>query len=99
MTGAFIDAQEAHRIGLYNRVVPPERLAAETAALVDALVRGPLDGIAATKDALNQLNMDLEAALEHEARVQAELMTRPDFREGFAAFMEKRPPRFDGAPE
>jgi 2-(1,2-epoxy-1,2-dihydrophenyl)acetyl-CoA isomerase len=43
--------------------------------------------------------MDLDAALEHEARVQAELMTRPDFREGFAAFMEKRPPRFEGAPE
>jgi enoyl-CoA hydratase/carnithine racemase len=100
MTGAFIDAAEAHRIGLYNRVVPPHRLEAETAALADALARGPLDGIAATKDALNrEMAMDLDAALEHEARVQAELMTRPDFREGFAAFMEKRPPRFEGAPE
>ena len=44
--------------------------------------------------------MDLEAALRRRRRaIQAELMTRPDFREGFAAFMEKRPPRFDGAPE
>jgi enoyl-CoA hydratase/carnithine racemase len=100
MTGAFIDAREAHRIGLYNRVVPPERLEAETAGLVDALVRGPLPGIAATKDALDrEATMDLEQALEHEARLQAGLMARPDFREGFAAFMEKRPPRFDGAPE
>jgi enoyl-CoA hydratase/carnithine racemase len=100
MTGAFIDAREAHRIGLYNRVVPPEQLEAETAQLVDALVRGPLEGIAATKDALNrEMTLDLEQALELEARLQAELMTRPDFREGFAAFMEKRPPRFDGAPE
>ena len=100
MTGAFLDAHEAHRIGLYNRVVPPERLAGETAALVDTLVRGPLEGIAATKDALGrEMHMDLEAALRHEARIQAELMARPDFREGFTAFMEKRPPRFEGAPE
>jgi enoyl-CoA hydratase/carnithine racemase len=100
MTGDFIDAAEAHRIGLYNRVVPADRLAAETAALVDRLVRGPAAGIAATKDALNrELHMDLEAALDHEARVQAGLMSGRDFHEGFAAFMEKRPPRFEGAPE
>jgi enoyl-CoA hydratase/carnithine racemase len=43
--------------------------------------------------------MDLETALEQEARIQAELMTRPDFHEGFAAFTAKRKPRFDGSPE
>jgi enoyl-CoA hydratase/carnithine racemase len=43
--------------------------------------------------------MDLESALDEEARVQAELMAGPDFREGFAAFMEKRPPRFGGGEE
>jgi enoyl-CoA hydratase/carnithine racemase len=100
MTGAFVDAQEAHRIGLYNRVVPRERLEEETASLVDALVRGPLEGIAATKLALDrEANVDLARALEDEARIQAELMTRPDFKEGFAAFMAKRPPKFEGAPE
>jgi len=100
MTGAFVDAAEAHRIGLYNRVVAPDKLAAETAALVDQLVRGPAAGIAATKDALlREQQLDLEDALDHEARVQAELMTGRDFHEGFAAFMEKRPPRFEGAPE
>jgi enoyl-CoA hydratase/carnithine racemase len=100
LTGEFIDAAEAHRIGLYNRVVPPERLAAETAALVDRLVRGPLEGLAETKRALaTEAHMDLEAALEQEARIQADLMTRPDFQEGYAAFMAKRAPRFDGAPE
>ena len=100
MTGEFIDAAEALRIGLYNRVVPAERLAAETAALVDRLARGPLEGLAATKRALMaEADVDLETALEQEARIQAELMTRPDFQEGYAAFMAKRPPRFDGAPE
>ena len=100
MTGAFVDADEAHRIGLYNRVVPLARLAEETSALAATLARGPAAGLALTKDALNrELHMDLEAALDHEARVQAELMAEPDFHEGFAAFMEKRRPRFKGAPE
>jgi enoyl-CoA hydratase/carnithine racemase len=100
MTGAFIDAQEAHRIGLYNRVVPAERLQQETADLVATLARGPSAGLAATKEALNaELHMDLELALKSEARIQAELMRTADFREGFAAFVAKRPPRFEGAPE
>lgn len=100
MTGDFIDAAEAHRIGLYNRVVPPERLAEETAAVVERLVRGPLAGIAATKEALNrEMHMDLDTALDYEARVQAELMVGPDFREGYEAFVARRPPRFEGAPE
>jgi enoyl-CoA hydratase/carnithine racemase len=100
MTGEFIDAQEAYRIGFYNRVVPQEQLEEETTRLADRLARGPAEGIAATKAALEaEQHMDLAAALEHEARVQAELMTRPDFKEGFAAFTEKRPPRFQGAPE
>jgi enoyl-CoA hydratase/carnithine racemase len=100
MTGEFIEPAEALRIGLYNRVVPAERLAAETAALVGRLVRGPLEGLAATKGALlAEAHMNLETALEQEARIQAGLMTRPDFQEGYAAFMAKRAPRFEGSPE
>jgi enoyl-CoA hydratase/carnithine racemase len=100
MTGAFVDAAEAHRIGLVNRVVPASELPAAAAALARELALGPAAGLAATKDALEiEATMGLEEALDHEARVQAELMTRPDFREGFAAFVAKRPPRFEGAPE
>jgi enoyl-CoA hydratase/carnithine racemase len=100
MTGDFIDASEALRIGLYHRVVPADELPAATAFLVDRLVRGPAAGLAATKAALDQeAGMDLESALRAEARIQAELMRGPDFREGFAAFTERRPPRFAGAPE
>jgi enoyl-CoA hydratase/carnithine racemase len=100
MTGAFVDAAEAHRIGLYNRVVPAAELAAAAGALASELARGPQAGLAATKDALErEATMDLEGALDHEARVQADLMTAPDFREGFAAFVGKRAARFEGAPE
>jgi enoyl-CoA hydratase/carnithine racemase len=100
MTGDFIEAEEALRIGLYHRVVPAEALPTATAALVDGLVRGPGAGLAATKAALeSEMSMDLETALQAEARIQAALMRGPDFREGFAAFQERRPPRFEGAPE
>lgn len=100
MTGAFLDAAEALRIGLYNRVVPPGQLPAETAAMVGALVRGPAEGLAETKRALDtEMHMTLEEALGQEARIQAALMARPDFREGFDAFVAKRAPRFQGAPE
>jgi enoyl-CoA hydratase/carnithine racemase len=100
MTGEFIDAAEALAIGLYNRVVPEGELPAATALLVDRLVRGPAAGIAATKAALDaETDMDLDSALRAEARIQAGLMRGRDFHEGFAAFTERRPPRFEGAPE
>jgi enoyl-CoA hydratase/carnithine racemase len=100
MFGDFVDAAEAQRIGLYHRVVAADALEAETAALVERLVRGPRAGLAATKRALErELSMSLEAALDEEARLQAELMLGPDFREGFDAFVQKRRPRFAGAPE
>jgi enoyl-CoA hydratase/carnithine racemase len=100
MTGDFVEPQEALRIGLYNRVVPAERLAEETASLVERLVRGPARGLAATKRALErEQSLDLATALDEEAAIQAELMQAPDFREGYAAFSERRRARFEGAPD
>lgn len=100
MLGDFIDAREAHRIGLYNRVVAAQELAAEASALAARIGAGPARALAATKRALrDELSMDLASALDYEARLQADLMTEADFREGFAAFREKRLPRFEGAPE
>ena len=99
MTGEFIDAHEAHRIGLYNRVVPASQLASETEEVVRKLAAGPAAGLARTKDALNrEMHMDLRTALGHEAVVQAALMQGADFHEGFRAFIEKRPPRFTSTP-
>jgi 2-(1,2-epoxy-1,2-dihydrophenyl)acetyl-CoA isomerase len=81
-------------------VVPGDRLAAETAALADRLARGPAGALAETKRALDtEMHMDLESALRQEAEIQARLMQRPDFKEGYTSFIERRPSRFDGAPE
>jgi enoyl-CoA hydratase/carnithine racemase len=100
LTGDFIAAEQAERIGLYNRVVPDAELAQVTAELAGRLARGPAEGLAATKRALEEeALLSLDAALLNEARIQAELMQRPDFGEGYAAFTEKRPPRFFGAPK
>ena len=82
-------------MGLYNQVVPDGVVLATATALAQKLAQGPRDALAATKDALNQeAGLDLEAALAHEAEVQARLMQGPDFREGHTAFVEKRAPKF-----
>ena len=100
MLGDFIDAAEALRIGLSNRVVPQEQLAAATRELAERLAAGPAEALAATKRALQrELHMGLAQALDEEARIQAELMQRPDFAEGFRAFVERRAPRFPGPRE
>ena len=95
MTGDFISAQEAHRIGLYNRVVPDDDLLNTAHAFAETLARGPSFALEITKDALNrETTMDLAAAIEAEAQIQASLMTHADFGEAYASFLAKRPPRF-----
>jgi enoyl-CoA hydratase/carnithine racemase len=95
MTGEFMEATEAHRIGLYNRLVDDGQAVVEATAIAEKLAKGPRLALEITKDALNrEASMDLTMALEAEARVQASLMLEPDFREAFDAFREKRAARF-----
>jgi enoyl-CoA hydratase/carnithine racemase len=95
MTGDFLTADDAYRIGLYNQVVEPGELAAAARARAEALARGPSFALEITKDALNrEAHMDLAGALESEAQIQASLMTHPDFREAYEAFRAKRPAKF-----
>ena len=94
-TGDFISAEEAERIGLYNRVVPSEQLAAATSELAERLARGPAFALAKTKELLDrEAHMNLDAALECEAQAQAICMQHPDYREAYDAFVAKRPPKF-----
>jgi enoyl-CoA hydratase/carnithine racemase len=95
MHGDFIDAKEAERIGLYNRVVPSEKLMAEARATAEKLARGPSFALGMTKELLNrEASMDLDSALELEAQVQAVCMQNPNFRESYEAFRAKRPAAF-----
>lgn len=95
MTGDFISAEEAHRIGLYNRVVPDGEALEAARELAGKLARGPSFALEITKDSLNrEASMDLQGALEAEAQIQASLMLHPDFREAYDAFVAKREARF-----
>jgi enoyl-CoA hydratase/carnithine racemase len=94
--GDAIDAQEAHRIGLANRVVPAASLMEEAYKWAKRLKDGPLYALGVTKELLErEANVDLETALELEAMAQARCMETPDFIEGYNAFREKRPLRFN----
>lgn len=95
-TGDFISAQEAERIGLYNRVVPGEKLATATREFAERLAQGPAFALAKTKEMLNrELHVNLDASLEAEAQAQAICMKHPDYREAYEAFVAKRKPRFE----
>jgi enoyl-CoA hydratase/carnithine racemase len=96
MLGDFISPERAAQIGLYNRVVPGERLMAEATEVANRLARGPSAALGVTKQALNEeAAMDLVAAIEWEAKAQAKCMQHPNFREAYEAFRAKRDPRFD----
>jgi enoyl-CoA hydratase len=97
LTGDMIDAAEAHRIGLANRVVPAERLLIESETLLKAiLANGPL-AVRACLEAVDAgLQMGLEEALAFEANYFGLLSATEDMREGTRAFVEKRKPVFKG---
>ncbi len=96
MLGDFVSAERAAAIGLYNRVVPADRLMAEATEVATRLARGPSMALGITKQALNEeASMDLVSAIEWEARVQADCMQHSNFREAYEAFRDKREPRFD----
>jgi enoyl-CoA hydratase/carnithine racemase len=95
-TGDFVTAEEALAMGLYNRVVAPAELEAETRGLAERLARGPSFALGVTKEMLNrELDVSLDTALEWEAQAQALCMQHPDYNEAFRAFTEKREPKFN----
>lgn len=97
LTGGMIDAQEALRIGLVNRVVPADRLLDEAESMLRAmLANGPL-AVRAVLDAVDQaLDMSLDDALLLEANLFGLLSSTADMKEGTRAFLEKREARFEG---
>lgn len=98
LTGEMIDAQEAYRIGLVNRVVPADQLIASATAMIQQMLMNAPLGIAACLDLVDRgLEMPLDDALALEATRFGVLISTSDTVEGTRAFLEKRTPRFTGA--
>ncbi|GHD91547.1 enoyl-CoA hydratase/isomerase family protein [Streptomyces naganishii] len=92
-----LPAADAERLGLVNRVVPDGELAATAGAWAARLAAGPTRALALTKQLVNaSLDGDRAAAFAAEAAAQEVNMTTADAREGVAAFVERREPKFTG---
>lgn len=97
LTGEPVDAAEAYRLGLVNRIVPLPQLRAEALRVAEVIAsRGPLAVRAARASVLAGLGMDERAALDNEFRHFLAVMRSEDAVEGSTAFAEKRPPRYRG---
>lgn len=93
--GDIIDAREAERIGLVNRVVVAEELSTEVDKWATKLAQSPSLTLSLTKAALYKgLNMDFASEIEDEINIQTLCLNSYDGKEGLKAFMEKRRPVF-----
>ena len=95
LTGDFIEAEDAFRLGLVNKVVPPERLEETFDSMVACLLDKPREVLALSKRAYyRQLEMGLEEAYAFTTGVIVDNALGKDFQEGLAAFLEKRTPEW-----
>jgi 2-(1,2-epoxy-1,2-dihydrophenyl)acetyl-CoA isomerase len=97
-SGRRLTAAEAHAWGLVSEVVEAEALPARAAELAAQLAELPTRGVGMTKRLLDHaVTATLDEQLEREAQLQAAATQTEDFKEGVAAFLEKRPSKFRGA--
>jgi enoyl-CoA hydratase/carnithine racemase len=95
LTGTMIDAREAERIGLVNKVVPPERLEEEALKLADELAtKSPIALQMGKRAFYTMADMEYAKALDYMNEVMAELCATDDAREGVDAFLTKRKPQW-----
>ena len=96
-TGDFMEAKEAERLGVLNRLVPADELEKETMSLARKLADGPPIAMRVTKRQVYEgLGVDFETALQMIAASQSIALGSEDHKEGVTAFREKRQPKFRG---
>ena len=97
MTGDLVDAQEAERIGLVNRVVAHEDLMSTAMQLATRLANGPTQAIRGTKASVNKILRDTaNLVLDTSLALEKQCFHTQDHREAINAFVEKRQPNFTG---
>jgi enoyl-CoA hydratase len=97
LTGDMIPAEEAHRVGVVNRLFPPEELAGGTRSLLDRILsKGPVAVRLAMETVRRGLSMSQAEGEIIETDMFGLASTSEDMREGMAAFLEKRKPQFKG---
>ncbi len=100
MTGRFVDAGEAERSRLVSRVVPENELDDAVRTLAAQLAAGSASALAVTKRAIRRsVDRDMAAEFDYEIFVQVQCLQSADHKEGVAAFLERRKPRFAGSPQ
>jgi enoyl-CoA hydratase len=98
LTGRLMDAEEAERAGLVARVVPAESLLAEAAAAAATIASYSKPVTMVAREAVERaLEVGLSEGLMFERRTYHALFSSNDQKEGMAAFLEKRAPRFTGS--
>jgi len=95
MTGDRIDAEEALRLGIINRIFPHDTLPEEVRNFAKRLADGPAETLAQIKRGVHiGATATLTETLVHEEQAQSSVFLSNDAREGMRAFLEKRSPRF-----
>jgi 2-(1,2-epoxy-1,2-dihydrophenyl)acetyl-CoA isomerase len=95
--GDIIDADEAHRLGLVNRVVAHEELSSQISDIATRIANGPLTSYRYMKANVNlAMNTDFRTLLDREAETHLRCGLTEDHKEGVRAFLEKRKARFTG---
>ena len=95
LTGRMMDAQEAERSGLVARVVPAASLMDEAIKIAETIASMSLPSVMVAKEAINRaFETTLAEGIRFERRVFHSLFATKDQKEGMAAFVEKRPPKF-----
>jgi enoyl-CoA hydratase/carnithine racemase len=96
-TGDFIDAKEAERIGLVDKVVPGDKLMTTVEELARKILDRPIQTVGLIKRGINMsLKMDFESSLEYQSRLFYESVGTEDHRETVDAWIEKRKPILKG---